>query len=160
MISRVLTHCINADAGELSRSLEARIGSREARHGSIARIDCRPCPYTSSFQIDEIDVVFDDGFEIALILKHLSSGAMLPEARRVRPEFLYEPEREIEAYRSVLPFGPAGTALSYGAWTSPDADRYWLFLERVEGLELRHVGAFSMWEETARWIARFHRSFP
>ncbi|OLE01928.1 MAG: hypothetical protein AUI36_43710 [Cyanobacteria bacterium 13_1_40CM_2_61_4] len=43
--------------------------------------------------------------------------------------------------------------------TDPPAGRYWLFLERVRGLELRHVGAFSKWEQTARWIGRFHRSF-
>lgn len=105
-------------------------------------------------------MLFEDGSRVQLVLKDLSQEAMLEDARRARPEFLYEPWREIDAYRSVLPYGPAGTATSYGAVTDPVENRYWLFLERVDGLELRHVGAFSTWEQTAGWIARFHRSFP
>src|SRR5262249_45929637 len=53
---------------------------------------------------------------------------------------------------------PAGTATWYGAFISAPTRRYWLFLERVRGLELRHVGAFSTWEAAARWVARFHAS--
>jgi aminoglycoside phosphotransferase (APT) family kinase protein len=84
---------------------------------------------------------------------------MADDARRARPEFLYEPRREIQTYRWILPFAPSGTATWYGAVVNPTTRRYLLFLERVDGLELRHVGAFSIWEQTARWIAQFHRSF-
>jgi hypothetical protein len=85
---------------------------------------------------------------------------MEPNARQSRPEFLYEPRREIQVYRWILPYAPAGTATWYGAVVNPTIRRYWLFLERVRGLELRHVGEFSIWQGAARWIARFHRSFP
>ena len=119
----------------------------------------RPCPYSSSFALDEIDVGFDDGSELQLVMKDLSPRAMAACARRARPRFLYDPRRETQAYRWILPHAPPGTATWYGAVVNPSTQRYRLFLERVEGLELRHVGAFSVWERTARWIARFHRSF-
>jgi hypothetical protein len=123
---------------------------------SIAR---RPCPYTSSFAIEELDVRLSDGTELPLVMKDLSPEAMGESARRARPAFLYEPRREIHAYRRILPRAPAGTAAWYGAVVHPARRRYRLFLERVEGLELRHVGTFAIWERTADWSARFHATF-
>ena len=37
--------------------------------------------------------------------------------------------------------------------------RYWLFLERVTGLELRHVGEFATWQQTGQWLADLHTRF-
>jgi Phosphotransferase enzyme family len=145
---------------ELKCHLERHLSNRAGKRRSIVKLTSRPCPYTSSFRIDELDVRLDDGTTMQLVLKDLSADAMLAAARRARPAFLYAPQREIQAYRSILPFGPAGTPGWYGAVTDPASCRYWLFLERVRGLELRHVGAFSKWERTARWIGRFHRAFP
>jgi Ser/Thr protein kinase RdoA (MazF antagonist) len=85
---------------------------------------------------------------------------MLQAARGARPEFLNEARREINAYRWILPHAPPGTAARYGSVMAPSAGRYWLFLERVDGLQLSQVGAFTAWEQTAAWIGRFHRSFP
>jgi hypothetical protein len=133
---------------------------RERDRGAIARLERRPSPYTSSFALEEIDVVFADGSEAALVMKDLSPDAMEVSARRARPAFLYEPRREIQMYRHILPHAPPGTAALYDAVASPAAERYRLLLERVDGHELRHVGAFSMWERSARWIARFHVSVP
>jgi hypothetical protein len=126
----------------------------------IARVDRRPSPYTSSFALEEIDVLFADGSEAALVMKDLSPDAMEEGARRARPAFLYEPRREIQTYRHILPHAPPGTAACFGIVASAAASRYQLLLERVDGHELRHVGAFSMWERTAHWIARFHASVP
>ena len=129
----------------------------DARIRDIRR---RLSPYASSFQIDELDVRFHDGSSAQLLLKDLSRQGMLETARRARPEFLYGPEREINAYRWILPYAPSGTAVWYGAETESSAGRFWLLLERVAGLQLTHVGAFSVWKQAAAWIARFHRSFP
>ena len=147
-----------ARTSDLKRHLENQLSTQFGRRRSIVKLTRRLCPYTSSFRIDELDVQLEDGARMQLVLKDLSAEAMLENAR-ARPAFLYEPRREIQAYCSILPHGPAGTAAWYGAVTDPSAGRYWLFLERVRGLELRHVGAFSTWERTARWIGRFHRSF-
>jgi Phosphotransferase enzyme family len=139
---------------------------------AIVSLDRRPSPYTSSFALEEIDVVFADGSEAALVMKDLSPDAMDADARRARPAFLSEPRREIQTYRHILPHAPAGTAACYGVATGGAArgatrgaaggaaSRYRLLLERVDGHELRHVGAFSMWKRTAQWIARFHASVP
>jgi Ser/Thr protein kinase RdoA (MazF antagonist) len=35
-------------------------------------------------------------------------------------------------------------------------ERYWLFLEKLPGLELYKIGEFETWLEVARWLARFH----
>lgn len=131
---------------------------------AIVKLDRRPSPYASSFALEEIDVVFADGSEAALVMKDLSPDAMDAQTRRVRPAFLSEPRREIQAYRHILPHGPPGTAACYGVAAGRRGGEresgYRLLLERVDGHELRHVGAFSMWERTADWIARFHASFP
>jgi aminoglycoside phosphotransferase (APT) family kinase protein len=82
---------------------------------------------------------------------------MEDSARRTRPDFLYEPRREIHAYRRILPHAPPGTATCYGVIASRHPRAYRLLLERVDGLELRHVGALAIWEQTAAWIAQFHR---
>jgi hypothetical protein len=160
LITGTRTDVFLAQTPEFQLQLEQRLASHFGRQRAIARLDRRFCPYTSSHRLDELDVRFEDGSEVQLVMKDMSDDAMLEDARRARPEFLREPSREIDAYRWILPYAPRGTATSYGAVTDPDGDRHRLFLERVDGLELRHVGDFSAWEETARWIARFHRSFP
>jgi hypothetical protein len=138
-----------------------RVG-REHGRAAIVRLERRPSPYASSYAVEEIDVVFADGSEAALVMKDLSPDAMDAQARRARPAFLSEPRREIQTYRHILPHAPPGTAACYGVVTGPGraASPYRLLLERVDGHELRHVGAFSMWKRAARWIARFHTSVP
>jgi Ser/Thr protein kinase RdoA (MazF antagonist) len=37
-------------------------------------------------------------------------------------------------------------------------DRYWLFLERVDGLPLNQIGSTAAWESACRWAARLHAS--
>ncbi len=148
-----------AQLSELQDLLEDRLASHFGRRRSIVRLETRRCPYTSSFPVEELDVQFADGLALQLVMKDLSPEALPDAARRARPGFLYDARREIEVYRWILPHAPAGTATWYGAFTSSARRRYWLFLERVSGLELRHVGAFSIWERAARWIARFHGSF-
>jgi Phosphotransferase enzyme family len=144
---------------DLERLLEAQLTETYGKRRLIRQLVRRSCPYTSSFQIDELDVHFYDGSRLQLLLKNLSRDGMLKVARDVRPAFLYEPRREINAYRWILPHAPGGTAAQYGAVMEPMVGRYWLFLEHVDGLQLSQVGSFAAWEQSAAWIGRFHRSF-
>jgi hypothetical protein len=146
-------------SSDLEPLLEAQLAETFGKRRSIRQLVRRSCPYTSSFKIDELDVQFNDGSRLPLLLKDLSRDGMLEVARNVRPEFLYEPRREIDAYRWILPHAPSGTAAPYGAVVEPLAGRYWLFLEHVDGLQLSQVGSFAAWEQSAAWIGRFHRSF-
>jgi aminoglycoside phosphotransferase (APT) family kinase protein len=145
---------------EFQSHLEDRLAEHFGRERPIAGIERRLSPYTSSVRIEELHVRFEDGARLQLIVKDTSEDALLDEARRARPAFLWDPSRESAVYRSILPLAPPGTAVTYGTVAEADEGRHWLLLERIDGLELRHVGAFSAWTDTARWIAAFHRSFP
>jgi hypothetical protein len=147
-------------AAGLEQQLEEQLRKVFGRRKPIRRLVRRFCPYTSSFHIDELDVHFSDRSSLKLVMKDLSFAGMLETARAVRPEFLYEPRREINAYRCILPHAPAGTAAPYGAVVEPSIGRYWLFLEYVDGLQLSQVGSFAAWMQAAAWVGRFHASFP
>lgn len=125
----------------------------------ISTLDRRPSEYSSSFRLEELDVTLRDGTTLALMLKDLSRVNMLDGARRARPAFLDHPEREIATYQRLLGQWPMGTATFYGASVDEEAGRFWLFLERVPGLQLRHVGDFGVWEGAARWLAQMHSRF-
>jgi Phosphotransferase enzyme family len=126
----------------------------------IVNIARRRSPYSSTFAIDEIDVQFAGSrAPLMLVMKDLGTRAISASARESGSEFLYDPRREIEAYRHILPHAPPGTAICYGAVCDDARRTYRLFLERVEGFELRHIGDFAIWERAAGWIAAFHRAF-
>jgi hypothetical protein len=88
--------------------------------------------------------------------KNLGFDALLPEARRVRPRFLYAPLREIRMYERVLNSAEMGTPAFYGASCDVESDRYVLFLERVPSEKLCHTGEFAVWIKVARWLGVFH----
>jgi len=52
-----------------------------------------------------------------------------------------------------------GTAACYGAVVDRPRGRYWLFLERVPGIELYQVGELEVWQRVAAWLAGMHRTF-
>jgi hypothetical protein len=112
-------------------------------------------PYSSSFRIEEVTVDLAGGAQEVVVLKDLSWSTMLAGARAIRDEAAHEPVREVDVYRHFLGGAPAGPPRMLG-W---DAERHWLFLERVEGLQLRHVGELDAWREAARWAGRFHARF-
>src|SRR5262245_31894745 len=146
----------NDDTALLEEHLEDCLAEQFGRARAITAIERRLHPYASSFRLDELTVQFDDGGAVRLMLKVLGRNAMVEEARRGRPGFLHRPLREIDAYRWILPHAPAGTPTCYGAVTDVAADRFWLFLEHVPGIQLVQVGSFEAWERAAAWIARFH----
>jgi hypothetical protein len=143
----------------LRRHLREHLAEHFGESRAIAQLRSRPCPYTSSFRLDELTVGFADGSTQRLMLKDLSGDAMLADARRARPPFMNRPLRELNAYRWILPFAPPGTPKCFATEVNREGDRYWLFLERVAGSQLSLVGEFASWERTAAWIAAFHRTF-
>lgn len=136
---------------ELAQALSERFRDRR-----IVTIERSPSPYQSSFMLEEIQVVLDDGTELELIFKNVGPEAMSAGAREVKPGFLYEPRREIETYREILEPADLGTAHFYGAVVNPGRDRYWLFLEKFEGAGLWQFGELEAWEKAARWLAKLH----
>ncbi len=138
---------------ELRSALERLLG------GTIARLERRPCSYRTSYELDELDVQLEDGTALRLMLKNLSRGALDPAARQAKPEFLHDPLREIEVYRSLLAAAGLGTPRFHGAVVDPGRDRYWLVIEHVAGEVLWQVGELEVWQDAARWLAVLHHRY-
>ncbi len=147
-----------AASDPLRVALQGVLDEAGGRFGGVARLARRPSPYGSSSTLEELDVVLDDGGELALVFKDLGPHARSVAAREARPSDLHDPLREIEAYRRVLAPASLSTAAFIGAVTEPALGRYWLFLERVPGVGLDQVGSVEVWAAAAAWLGRMHRS--
>ena len=140
---------------ELRQAVERALdASGAARPAEIRR---RPSEYRTSFPLEELDLTLEDGVELRLAFKQLA-WSTLDEARLAKPRFLHDPRREPAVYEAVLPRAPLGPARYYGSVVDPEADRYWLFVEWVEGRELYQVGDRALWEAAARWLGELHAS--
>lgn len=150
------TDQVIAPAGtpELRAALEAALGR------PVIGLERRPCPYRSSFGLDELDVELDGGDRLALVFKDLGWHSLNGDGRRAKPRFLHNPRREAEVYRRILAAAGLGTATCYGTVLDPERGRYWLFLRRVPGAVLTQVGDEAAWAAAARWLAGFHAHFP
>ena len=147
------------DPIDLRATLERMLGEHFGRQVHIAKFDRRPFAYRTSFGLEEINVVLEEGLRLELLLKDLSRAGLQRTALQAKPDFLHNPRREIEVYRQILAESELGTATCYGAVIEAEKDRYWLVLERVQGRELYQIGDRSQWQEAARWLARMHCRF-
>ena len=147
------------DDADLRAAIERVIAGHGGRPRRVVAVRRRPSACRTSFPIEEIDAELDDGTNVALVLKDPNRDALFEAARRAKPEFLHDAEREIEVYRSVFRGAPPGPPVCYGAVANPVTGRNRLLLERVAGRELYQVGEFKVWQEAARWVARLHARF-
>jgi hypothetical protein len=147
----------SATDDELKTALGS-ILSEGSEGGRVEKLSRRPSPYRSSFPLEEVEVRLHGGGSVQLMFKDLSPSALSATARS-KPPFLHEPLREIQTYRRILEPAALGTPRCYGAVVDPGRDRYWLFLEKVPGVELYQVGAFGVWKAVAAWLGRMHARF-
>lgn len=133
---------------------ELRAALEDSLHLGVVKVDRRPSAYRSTFPLEELDVQLENGMLLELMFKDLSA----PDegASSAKPAVLYSPEREIDIYRRFLETAGLGTARCFGAVVDPPGERYWLFLERVRGVELYQVGDFDIWQRVAAWLAKMH----
>jgi thiamine kinase-like enzyme len=117
-------------------------------------VERRPSPYRTSFPIEELRCELAERGPVRIGFKQLEWDWLEPTAQLAKPRFLHNPEREPEVYRALLPHAPGGPPEFFGSVL--DGNRHWLFVEWVEGQELFQVGERDLWEEAARWLARFH----
>lgn len=137
---------------ELRAGLERALASVGLElSGEIAR---RPSPYRTSFPIEELRLELVGRGPVTVGFKQLDWERLDQGAQIAKPRFLHDPEREPGVYETLLPQAPAGPPEFFGSIDQPD--RHWLFVEWVEGRELFQVGERELWEEAARWLARFH----
>jgi Ser/Thr protein kinase RdoA (MazF antagonist) len=146
------------DDTRLRRIVEKLLGDYLGHPQEIAHFKRTPLDFSSSFAIEELEFTLEGGADWSILFKNLSQRALTMEARVSRPGFLFNPRREIDVYGSLLPLFPLDTATCVGSVIDEQNERYWLFLERVAGVELYQLGDFDIWLEAARWLARFHDS--
>ena len=144
--------CASVLLRDIRAQLEAGFGA------AVVRMMRTPSIYRSSFALEDLDVEFATGRNHRFILKHTYRHALHPDAEQAKPHFLFDPQREPAVYRHVLSHDLHGTAVCYAVVAPKDIGAYVLVLERVCGQELYQVGEFEIWEEVARWLARFHRN--
>ncbi|HKO38097.1 MAG TPA: aminoglycoside phosphotransferase family protein [Solirubrobacterales bacterium] len=139
-------------------ALERALSEIRGAPSPIAELIRRPFAYETSFAIDELDVRLGDGERLALLVKDVGAAGLTAEAAATKPAHTLDPGREISVYRDLL--GPAGlsTPRFHGAAVEPERERWWLFLERVEGEVLTDVGELSVWCEAAGWAGRLDRA--
>ncbi len=145
---------------DLRRTLEPVLAEHFRSTCRIRRLRRRVSAYSSSCPIENLELELDGGARLRFAFKDLSPASLLPTARDVRPAFLYDPRREIEAYRAGLDSTRLGTPAFYGAVVAAARGRYWLFLERVAGPLLWQIGRLEEWQRAARWLAALHTRFP
>lgn len=145
--------------GVLVEALAPSVRDGPIGAGEVVRIERRPSEYRSSFALEEVDALLNDGSVLRLVLKDLRPEALHEAARAAKPAFLRSPRREIGFYRSVIPGERPGTARLHASEADEARDRFWILLERVPGMELYQCGDLELWREAARWLARFHGRF-
>src|SRR5687768_13160174 len=138
--------------------LECLRPAAEKQFGAgVAGFTRTPSRYSTSFATENCELTLTDGRVIPLVFKNLSPEALLPQAYRTRPSFVFAPEREIQVYRDLLAGAGLGTARLFAAEEDPDRSRYWLFIERVDGVELYQVEDLEVWKRAALWLGEMHR---
>jgi hypothetical protein len=154
---RVLTRLLQ-ELGLLSaarhRSIHATSDAELAELLGARSISRRPFANRSSAPIAELEA---DGR--TLLLKDLSRSALTERTRAAKPSLLHDPRRELEVYRTLLAGAGLGTAGLEAILLDPERDRYWLVVEKVEGVELYQVGELERWLDGMRWLARCHDHF-
>ena len=144
---------------ELSAALEEALAQRLGQPVAIERLERRPCPYATSFPLEELDAMTARGDALRLVFKDLSRESLSPPVQNVKPELLHDPLREIDCYRDLLEPAELGTAACYGAAVDSARGRYWLFIENVPGVALWQIGELETWQAAASWLARMHERF-
>jgi hypothetical protein len=147
----------SAPTEALREILERGLASHFARPVCIVRFARRPSPYRTSFALEEISVTLEDGTECEVMFKDLSRESLSAAARAVKPTFVHDPRREIDAYGRILGDCDCGTATCFAAVA--DGDHHWLLLEKVPGVELYQVGELAVWQTVATWLGTVHARF-
>jgi aminoglycoside phosphotransferase (APT) family kinase protein len=133
--------------------LVAALGSRGGAQVEV--LSREPYTYATSAPLERVRVRAADGSVADLILKDLTRERLLGDARASKPADLWEPRRELEAYRSIL--APEGIGASCAA--AVGEPHPWLLIEKVPGVELWQVGELDVWERVASWLGEVHARF-
>lgn len=144
-------------AGQVEALLQVMLSRGLGTARRIRAVEHRSSSTRSSFTLEEVDVIVDEGELVRLVLKILGSPGLQASAAMAKPLFLHDPLREIELYRHVFADRPElGVPALHSTVVEPEHDRYWMLLERVAGSELSGAAEVEVWLAAARWLAGMH----
>lgn len=115
----------------------------------IIHINPRLSNYSSSFASYIISVQVAENREHTVFLKDFGDN------RRPVQQLQDRRKRELHLYRDMLGDAGLGTARYYGSLWDESKERFWLFLEFVDGKPLRQSG-FEYWMAAVRWLGRLY----
>jgi thiamine kinase-like enzyme len=147
----------STDEEEIRKVIEAGLAERLGSQPRIVRFARRQYEYWSSCALEELNIELADGQTMSVLFKDFAPAMMLDLTRAARHDWLYDPAREICVYTRLLNHLELGTAACYASRLDLAGERYWLFLEKINGRELYKVEELAVWQHAARWLARFHR---
>jgi hypothetical protein len=140
------------DENALRQYLEDIVPDICGRRSAIVNIHRRRSDYSSWYASDIITVQLVNGLEIKIFLKDFGSYQRPKEGMEQRRE------REVSVYRNLLSEAELGTPEFYGSvWDEPKG-RFWLLLEFVNGIPVKHCN-FEYWVEAAGWLGKMHGYF-
>lgn len=111
-------------------------------------VERSPFAYASTWPLERLVVASTGGTSRPLLLK------TYPARTGVKPESVFDPDREAAAYALL--------AAHVGAAAAPRclaAGPGWLLLEQLDGYPLWQSATLRDWEAAARWAARLHEAF-
>jgi aminoglycoside phosphotransferase (APT) family kinase protein len=124
----------------------------QSGRGAVTAVRRRRCDYASSYEANVLTVQFTGGEEIKVFFKNLGVTRCPKDRARQRRD------RERAVYRDLLAAADLGTPRYYGSVWDERRGRYWLFLEFVEGTQLRSC-ELDFWAAAAGWLGRFQGHF-
>jgi aminoglycoside phosphotransferase (APT) family kinase protein len=125
---------------------------RQSGRGAVTGVRRRRSDYASSYEADILTVQFAGGEEVQVFFKNLGVTRCPKDGARQRRD------REQAVYRDLLAGADLGTPRYYGSVWDECLGRYWLFLEFVEGAQLRSC-ELDFWAAAAGWLGRLQGYF-
>jgi hypothetical protein len=152
-VSNMETHALSeSDAQIVCEHLEREFSSRYSRSVKVTNLTLTPFAGQTSYSVQILDARIDSGDEFKIFLKDYGHTHLPKDGLRQRRN------REHQVYRDLLAHVNVHTPEYFGARWDPEEERYWIFIEFVEGMSLRDR-SFDDWVRAAEWLADFRGAF-
>lgn len=146
---------VPARATVLDRAIR-RIARRERPNRSVVTVVREPLDLASSWALERVQIVLDDGSFLEVLFKDLGRDARGSGAGTTKPAEVIDARREGWVYRHVLSGLDVGAPRLLGIAPYGPGRAFGLFLEAIEGTRLAETGFGRPWEDAARLLARLH----
>lgn len=119
---------------------------------TILNLQRLPSEHSSSYETEIVTVALEGRGELRLFLKDFGARLYLKDSLAQRRS------RELCVYRDLLSAADLGTPAYYGAAWDEQRGRFWLLLEFVEGMQVKHR-EFPEWVRAVAWLGRMQAHF-